>query len=440
MHMHPPAARPTWFMGDLSLSTGGQPQQGRANAPGAPPLDGLRSKRLKPAASSRPLVKSRSTPQLQQRPTTMSETDAARNRSRLGYQRTTIACCKSQITSARSASCRPSIPRHPFETDTNTTLVHCRRRKIRCVVPENEPLQRCTNCIRLKRECQFHPVDQAGGPESMSNAPNGTSTVSSVVPPSPPHSSARTAIQLGQQQGGSQGPRLSMVGIPILPSTSLPEHGSYSAEIPQRPQFEAVQYPYPVQHPPPPTHGNQTWVPHELTNTSHQHTHMPTETAMSSRSAYPPQTGPALQPDTAPFPGSTDFHQMHSPYVDSGHFSHQPSPAQASQQWQQPAQPPFAPQYQQQDTYSATPWHEQQHHGNYPAVPDPRFGMAPGHIPHPAQYPHQPIQPMHSSPPQAGYYLPTQQTPTDWYPGQQPPPSSENRTRGYPSNDPNGHG
>ena len=41
---------------------------------------------------------------------------------------------------------------------------HCRRRKIRCLSPTPEdPQGRCVNCIRLKKECVFYPVDH--GPE-----------------------------------------------------------------------------------------------------------------------------------------------------------------------------------------------------------------------------------------------------------------------------------
>lgn len=42
----------------------------------------------------------------------------------------------------------------------NVATGHCRRRKIRCI-PSNDPSEtKCANCIRLKKECQFYPVDQ----------------------------------------------------------------------------------------------------------------------------------------------------------------------------------------------------------------------------------------------------------------------------------------
>ena len=38
--------------------------------------------------------------------------------------------------------------------------VHCRRRKIRCLLAADDRESRCSNCIRLKKECNFFPVDQ----------------------------------------------------------------------------------------------------------------------------------------------------------------------------------------------------------------------------------------------------------------------------------------
>ncbi|KAI1959109.1 hypothetical protein LOZ58_004817 [Ophidiomyces ophidiicola] len=55
---------------------------------------------------------------------------ADKKRNKLGYHRTSVAC------------------------------VHCRRRKIRCLLAPEDPQGRCENCIRLKKECHFYPVDQ----------------------------------------------------------------------------------------------------------------------------------------------------------------------------------------------------------------------------------------------------------------------------------------
>ncbi|CAZ80559.1 unnamed protein product [Tuber melanosporum] len=36
---------------------------------------------------------------------------------------------------------------------------HCRRRKIRCIAAKDDPSGRCSNCIRLKKDCNFYPVE-----------------------------------------------------------------------------------------------------------------------------------------------------------------------------------------------------------------------------------------------------------------------------------------
>ncbi|KAM7184903.1 Halotolerance protein 9 [Rhypophila sp. PSN 637] len=53
-----------------------------------------------------------------------------KRRNKLGYHRTSVACG------------------------------HCRRRKIRCMPSPNDVQGRCMQCIRLKKECSFYPVDQ----------------------------------------------------------------------------------------------------------------------------------------------------------------------------------------------------------------------------------------------------------------------------------------
>ncbi|KAJ9612268.1 hypothetical protein H2200_003865 [Cladophialophora chaetospira] len=55
---------------------------------------------------------------------------ADKKRNKLGYHRTAVACG------------------------------HCRRRKIRCIPAFEDPSGRCQNCIRLKKDCHFFPVDQ----------------------------------------------------------------------------------------------------------------------------------------------------------------------------------------------------------------------------------------------------------------------------------------
>ncbi|KAK4945145.1 hypothetical protein LTR10_015571 [Elasticomyces elasticus] len=73
----------------------------------------------------------------------MSPADKKRNK--LGYHRTAVACG------------------------------HCRRRKIRCIPAFEDPAGRCQNCIRLKKDCQFFPVDQQNPPPGK-RARSGTKT------------------------------------------------------------------------------------------------------------------------------------------------------------------------------------------------------------------------------------------------------------------------
>ena len=76
-----------------------------------------------------------------------SATLAEKRRNKLGYHRTSIAC-------SRSALVLEMIITEFLH------LGHCRRRKIRCLAAPDDPHNRCANCIRLKKECNFFPVDQ----------------------------------------------------------------------------------------------------------------------------------------------------------------------------------------------------------------------------------------------------------------------------------------
>ena len=40
------------------------------------------------------------------------------------------------------------------------TIVHCTRRKIRCLLVSDEPEKRCVNCIRMRKECSLIPAGQ----------------------------------------------------------------------------------------------------------------------------------------------------------------------------------------------------------------------------------------------------------------------------------------
>ncbi|KAL5341519.1 hypothetical protein BJX70DRAFT_395902 [Aspergillus crustosus] len=89
----------------------------------------------------------------------MDPSSADKKRNKLGYHRTSVAC------------------------------VHCRRRKIRCLVAPDDAQGRCENCIRLRKECQFFPVDQQPPVEKKSRPSSRIETIStdpSTASSSPP--------------------------------------------------------------------------------------------------------------------------------------------------------------------------------------------------------------------------------------------------------------
>ncbi|EKG17959.1 hypothetical protein MPH_04816 [Macrophomina phaseolina MS6] len=88
-----------------------------------------------------------------------------KRRNKLGYHRTSVACG------------------------------HCRRRKIRCLLAPDDAQGRCSNCIRLKKECNFYPVEQQNPGESRSQAAKRGSV--SQVPSSSSSSSPRASNASG---------------------------------------------------------------------------------------------------------------------------------------------------------------------------------------------------------------------------------------------------
>jgi hypothetical protein len=99
---------------------------------------------------------------------------------------------------------------------------HCRRRKIRCLLAEGDSEDRCQNCIRLKKECVFYPVDQQQmlDNRSQSGAKSGPGSVpSSAVSPSPPELASGRPFGHGRQYG-------SFPSLPALPSNAPPGFGA----------------------------------------------------------------------------------------------------------------------------------------------------------------------------------------------------------------------
>jgi hypothetical protein len=71
-------------------------------------------------------------------------------------------------------------------------LGHCRRRKIRCLLAPDDPQGRCSNCIRLKKECNFYPVEH--NPDMPQSQAILSKSSSSVQPGTPVATSPRHAI------------------------------------------------------------------------------------------------------------------------------------------------------------------------------------------------------------------------------------------------------
>ncbi|KAK4239718.1 hypothetical protein C8A03DRAFT_42717 [Achaetomium macrosporum] len=116
-----------------------------------------------------------------------------RRRNKLGYHRTSVACG------------------------------HCRRRKIRCVPSQNDVQGRCINCIRLKKECSFYPVDQQPPLDTRQKSGSRSS-----MGPKVPSASSSPAMQPGipsDIHGQQPYPQLAMPSIqnmapPMKPSGS----------------------------------------------------------------------------------------------------------------------------------------------------------------------------------------------------------------------------
>ncbi|WQF78269.1 Putative zn(2)Cys(6) fungal-type DNA-binding domain-containing protein [Colletotrichum destructivum] len=105
------------------------------------------------------LKRSMSTPNVRPRQANASDPNQSglpgdKKRNKLGYHRTSVACG------------------------------HCRRRKIRCIASPAFGESRCINCIRLKKECSFFPVDQPPLPQTTDprhRAPSRTPAGSKVT-------------------------------------------------------------------------------------------------------------------------------------------------------------------------------------------------------------------------------------------------------------------
>jgi hypothetical protein len=92
-----------------------------------------------------------------------------------------------------------------------TILGHCRRRKIRCIPASGDPQSRCSNCIRLKKECLFHPVDQQT--ETGSSSRRGSQVQGALGGASSSSSPTNGATQASEMPNTLPYPHLSMPPI-----------------------------------------------------------------------------------------------------------------------------------------------------------------------------------------------------------------------------------
>ncbi|KAI5370873.1 putative zn(2)-C6 fungal-type DNA-binding domain-containing protein [Septoria linicola] len=330
----------------------------------------------------------------------MSESELDKKRNKLGYQRISIACA------------------------------HCRRRKIRCLIAEDDSEQRCQNCIRLKKECVFYPVDQQAVIDARSESSSKSRAPSappSAVSTSPTQQSARGFEHhgyTGQYPAPSVPPvSTSFQGIPVVPASGMPIQANYS------PQAYNMQTPS--------DHPSSQWSPADYSGHNRQ-------APMISRtpSAQPPfaRFPPSQAADVAPYPGPEQPGQASSnvPHAQYGYGSQQMQ--QPPPNWQSQGQPgraisyseypPNYAQYPQASTLSSS-------YSRQPILQPPMTAMMPVQhtvAPHnPQQYgpPHDPRSTNMPGPPQP-HYQPSQQMP--WF-GSAPSPVDES-VRRLPSNYP----
>ncbi|BDD61606.1 hypothetical protein MPDQ_004572 [Monascus purpureus] len=115
-----------------------------------------------------------------------------KKRNKLGYHRTSVAC------------------------------VHCRRRKIRCEVAPDDPQGRCVDCIKLRKECKYYPVDQQPPAEKKSRPASRADTLPTAFPST---AASNTSGHRAEQ-----------------PNTFFPHQAVSLSPGPGAPAFDAAKY------------------------------------------------------------------------------------------------------------------------------------------------------------------------------------------------------
>jgi hypothetical protein len=100
------------------------------------------------------------------------------------------------VCRSRENKPNPAFENGIFACDhvTYTFTVHCRRRKIRCLVAPDDTEGRCENCIRLRKDCQFFPVDQQPPVEKKSRPSSRLETPSTERSNTTPIASSPTNL------------------------------------------------------------------------------------------------------------------------------------------------------------------------------------------------------------------------------------------------------
>lgn len=216
-----------------------------------------------------------------------------KRRNKLGYHRTSVACG------------------------------HCRRRKIRCLVADNETTGRCANCIRLKKECNFYPVDQppdvpraqaVAAKDGVAVAP-GSSTTSSPRHP---------ASASGERMDEIRPPFLNTMPRNAIPGYAVP--GDSEAEPHQTNPPSALPVQQPAFYPP-------------AIETQWQPTILPSSSIAESPSSSTGYWRPS--PSTANSTFGSDVSGGHTPVTISSTSTMSYGPPSENQHWPQPGfQPP----------------------------------------------------------------------------------------------------
>jgi len=250
------------------------------------------SKKRRSSKSKGPgeLRKSSSTPHMRHlalgNPGDLSPT-SNKPRNKLGYHRTSVACG------------------------------HCRRRKIRCLLAPDDPHGRCSNCIRLKKECNFYPVEHNPDmpqPQSVSSKSNSAVQPATPVATSPRNPLSASGDGMGEFRTPFSGPPSSAqslsYGYPVESEGDPHAPGSNGLPV-QQPSYP---YPPPIDTQWPPTN---SFLPSSTVAESPSWRHSPS----TVNSAYGSESNVSGGHTPAAMSTSSTMSYGHQ----DGHWSQQPS-------------------------------------------------------------------------------------------------------------------